>query len=49
MICADDFNSAYGVSRYTRQRWDAEEMVSDAIKAVDDRLAFFESKQEVKE
>ena len=49
LICQDDFGSAYGVSRYTRQRWDAEEMVSDAIKAVEDRLAFLNPNNDEKE
>ena len=46
LICADDFGSAYGVSRYTRQRWDAEEMVSDAIDAVENRLKPKEDEKE---
>jgi len=37
-IMQSDFNSGYGECQYSRQRWDAEEMVEKAIKAVDERL-----------
>ena len=49
LIVQADFKSANGESLYTRQRWDAEEMVQDAIKAVEERLQAFNPKKDEEE
>ena len=45
-ILQSDFKSSNGECQYTHQRWDAEEMVSDAINAVEDRLKPKEDEEE---